>query len=430
MFFKDFDFSEFRGMRVFLDVDGVLVPEGEETLAPAEAHALAELSHEATEIFLVSNHGVARLPELAEEFGIEAVVSECRKPNRCVVAHLPAPKGEEMVIGNRVLTDGLFASRIGAAFVRATHLARGDESAFQKFSYFVDDIAWFLVQALSGLFASTFWSFLHLLRPRHWLKNLLIFVPALFAGTLFVPGTLSALTFAFVAFSAIASIGYIVNDIVDRGRDAKHPTKRFRPLAAGKLGVASGMGAIVILVFVALYAVGQAPEITVWVAAYLTLSYLYTLLLKHTPFIELMVVPFFYIIRILGGVFVAGVLLSEWVLTITFFGALFVTIGKRYAESLHKHPRFAVSVYPRDLLHALNAVSAGMVVVLYTLYVLLVTEVPALIVTVPVVIIGVFLQLFSVYRSVREDPELSLWSNISILTTILFWIVIVLALLY
>ncbi len=126
-------------------------------------------------------------------------------------------------------------------------------------------------------------------RPRQWPKNLLVFAAPLAGHTMGRPnGFWYALTAA-IAFVAASSAVYLINDVVDVERDRNHPYKKNRPIASGRLPARHAVVAAVFLVLAALgagLAIGE-PLLTATIAAYLTISFLYSAGLKHTPFIEI-----------------------------------------------------------------------------------------------------------------------------------------------
>ncbi|HET7015405.1 MAG TPA: decaprenyl-phosphate phosphoribosyltransferase [Streptosporangiaceae bacterium] len=171
-------------------------------------------------------------------------------------------------------------------------------------------------------------------RPRQWPKNLLVFAAPLAGHTMGRPnGFWYALTAA-IAFVAASSAVYLINDVVDAERDRNHPYKKNRPIAAGRL---PARHAVVVAVFLVLAALGAGlaisePLLTATIAAYLTISFLYSAGLKHTPIIELGSVASGFVLRVIGGAVATHVPPSGWFLLVCSLGALMVAIAKRYTE--------------------------------------------------------------------------------------------------
>jgi decaprenyl-phosphate phosphoribosyltransferase len=171
-------------------------------------------------------------------------------------------------------------------------------------------------------------------RPRQWPKNLLVFTAPLAGATLGRDDGFGYALLAFVAFTAAASAVYIVNDLVDVERDRLHPTKCLRPIPSGRLPrsaalvLAAGCLAVAALATVL---VGE-PMLGAVVGGYIVVSLLYSVMLKHVPWLELTVVASGFVLRALGGAVATHVPPSGWFLTVCSLGALMVAIGKRYTE--------------------------------------------------------------------------------------------------
>jgi len=171
-------------------------------------------------------------------------------------------------------------------------------------------------------------------RPRQWPKNMLVFAAPLAGATL---GRQYGIGYAFVAvgaFIAASSAVYYVNDVVDAERDRQHPYKRNRPVAAGDLPVPH---ALALAVGCTVAAVGAGfwihePGLVGAIGAYLALSFLYSMLLKHVPVIEVVFVASGFVLRALGGAAATHVPPSGWFLLVCSLGALLVALAKRFTE--------------------------------------------------------------------------------------------------
>jgi len=169
-------------------------------------------------------------------------------------------------------------------------------------------------------------------RPRQWPKNLLVLAAPL-AGASLGRGGVYAIV-AIVAFTAASSAVYFVNDVVDADRDRRHPVKRKRPVAAGTLSAPQALALAVAAAGVALASgfLISAPWLSVTIAAYLAVSFLYSLALKHVPVLELACVASGFVLRALGGADATHVPPSGWFLTVISLGALMVAVAKRRGE--------------------------------------------------------------------------------------------------
>jgi decaprenyl-phosphate phosphoribosyltransferase len=179
--------------------------------------------------------------------------------------------------------------------------------------------------ALSGLVRT--------MRPRHWVKNVVVLAAPLASGTLFEPPVLAAVGIAFVAFSLAAAGVYIVNDIQDVDADRAHPIKCHRPIAAA---LVSPRLALTVAVALFVTAVGvsflASVELVLVTVVYLAVQLSYCWGLKHQPVLDISIVASGFVLRAIAGGAAAGIVLSQWFLLTTAFGALFMVAGKRYAE--------------------------------------------------------------------------------------------------
>ncbi|GAS99399.1 phosphoribose diphosphate:decaprenyl-phosphate phosphoribosyltransferase [Mycolicibacterium canariasense] len=175
------------------------------------------------------------------------------------------------------------------------------------------------------------------LRPRQWVKNVLVLAAPLAAlGTdvHYDYGFLaSRVAVAFVVFSMAASCIYLINDSRDVEADRQHPTKRFRPIAAGVVPESVAYGLAVVLGVAALvisYVV--SPSLAVVIAVYIGIQLAYCFGLKHQAVLDICIVSSAYLIRAIAGGAATDIQLSQWFLLVMAFGSLFMAAGKRYAE--------------------------------------------------------------------------------------------------
>lgn len=171
------------------------------------------------------------------------------------------------------------------------------------------------------------------MRPRQWLKNVLVFAAPLAAGKILLPEVLLPTIGAFVAFCLISSATYLVNDARDVLVDQQHPVKRNRPIAAGHLSIPVAWVAAIVL---ALAALGLSaiirPELAGIVAIYFVFTLSYSLMLKHEPVIELALLALGFLLRAVAGGVASNLPISQWFLIVAGFGSLFMAAGKRYSE--------------------------------------------------------------------------------------------------
>ncbi|MGQ7295016.1 decaprenyl-phosphate phosphoribosyltransferase [Quadrisphaera sp. KR29] len=174
---------------------------------------------------------------------------------------------------------------------------------------------------------------LRTMRPRQWVKNVLVGAAPLSAGLLFDVDVIRTTVLAFVSFCLAASAVYLLNDTLDVEADRAHPTKRNRPIAAGVVPVPAA-GATAALLAVASLAVAWVAswQLVVLMAVYLVVQVAYCVRLKHEPVLDIAIVASGFLLRAIAGGVASGIALSQWFLLVTAFGSLFMVAGKRYSE--------------------------------------------------------------------------------------------------
>ena len=216
------------------------------------------------------------------------------------------------------------------------------------------------------------------MRPRQWVKNVLVLAAPLAAlgGPVRYNyiDVLSKVSVAFVVFCLGASAIYLINDVRDVEADREHPTKRFRPIAAGvvpewlayALAVVLGVASLVIGWWL-------TPNLAVVMAVYIAIQLAYCFGLKHQAVMDICIVSSAYLIRAIAGGAATGIHLTQWFLLMMAFGSLFMVAGKRYAElQLAERTgakiRKALESYTSSYLRFVWTMSATAVVVCYGLW--------------------------------------------------------------
>ena len=283
-------------------------------------------------------------------------------------------------------------------------------------------------------------------RPRQWVKNLLVFLPLLFAVDLvWSAGDLATLlpyapqlAVLFAAFCALSSAVYILNDFADRNADRRHPTKRFRPIASGSVPLPLAGAAFIALAaggMVGLYAISDAPYriLAVIGAVYLLANVGYSLRLKSVALVDVMLVAAGYVMRAVAGAVAVGATPSPWLYAVTAAGALFIVIGRRYAEARLAGPdadaqRPTLQHYGPPVGGQLLVLSATAALVSYALYAVEADNLPdnnTMLLTVPLVIFGLFRYLYLLNNSKdAESPEMLMLRDIPLLASIAAWVIV------
>lgn len=180
-------------------------------------------------------------------------------------------------------------------------------------------------------------AYLKVMRIRHYIKNGLIFAALACSGRLLEKERLFAGVMGFAAFCLISSVVYIINDIWDREKDARHPTKCNRPIASGAVSVTEAWGLTVILLVAAMgcNAVVFHVSSTVLLLCYLIMNLTYSFGLKNVPLLDITILTAGFLIRVMYGARVTGISVSNWLYLTVITLAFYFSLGKRRNELLH-----------------------------------------------------------------------------------------------
>lgn len=220
-------------------------------------------------------------------------------------------------------------------------------------------------------------NYLKLIRPYQWLKNILLFCPVFFSGDLRKEQLISS-SMAVVCFCLISSIGYILNDWVDRKRDAYHPEKMHRPLSAGLLSGSQALilSGILTLSIIFFFAIASFPiKFYLIITCYFILTTSYSLHLKNIVLLELFVVSFGFVLRVLAGGSACSIVVSNWLFMTVFFISMLISSAKRLSEYMVLGEKIAVlhrisqNTYTITYLTNMLWVCGGITLVVYALYV-------------------------------------------------------------
>jgi decaprenyl-phosphate phosphoribosyltransferase len=227
--------------------------------------------------------------------------------------------------------------------------------------------------------ARTVGSVLVLMRPRQWVKNLLVLAAPLFAARLFEAAVLARSLLALVAFCAASSAVYVYNDVRDAALDRLHPLKSRRPMAAKLITPAFALTVSAALVVVGLL-VGLAadPRVSLLVAIYVVLMLVYCELGRSRAPIDVFIIAAGFLLRALAGAAAGQVTPSPWFLALTLLLALMLGFGKRRAElslvaARGQASRPSLETYSVAMLDQLLSVLAASIIVLYAIYAVSIT---------------------------------------------------------
>jgi decaprenyl-phosphate phosphoribosyltransferase len=253
------------------------------------------------------------------------------------------------------------------------------------------------------------------MRPRQWVKNLLVLAAPVAAGTFLEGDVLRATVVAFVLFCLVAGGVYLVNDVRDVDEDRRHPRKRLRPVAAGTVppGLALAVGGVLLAGSLVAAALLTRPALAGVLGGYVAVSLAYTFFLKHEPVVDLAVVASGFLLRGVAGGAAAGIAPSQWFLLVAVFGALFMVAGKRYAELVvlgeGSGTRRSLDHYSASYLRFVWSMSASVTCTVYCLWAFELREtttgVPWSTISIAPFVLGLLRYAVDVDRGAAGSPE-------------------------
>ncbi len=281
----------------------------------------------------------------------------------------------------------------------------------------------------AGLLAS---GLLRSMRPRQWTKNGVVFAALIFSNHLGNPSSVASSVAAFALFCLLSSAVYLFNDVFDLANDRAHPTKRFRPVAAGEVPPAAAVAAGIALAAAGLLgALFLSKGIALLGAVYFASNILYSTWLKKVVIVDVMLISMGFVLRAVAGGLAIGVEVSAWLIICTILLSLFLALCKRRQElallAAATEYRGILREYSVQFLDQMISIVTAATLVAYCSYTLsadvqtkLGTE--QLYLTVPFVIYGIFRYLYLVHRKeMGGSPTEALLTDRPLLGCIVLW---------
>jgi 4-hydroxybenzoate polyprenyltransferase len=280
--------------------------------------------------------------------------------------------------------------------------------------------------------------FLQVMRPKQWTKNLIIFAGITFANELSnLPYLLISIE-AFLIFCILSGVVYIINDIFDIEKDKIHPTKKFRPIASGKMKIKTALIQALLLGTIAITTSFKINlKFGIIALSYLLLITLYSFKLKHVVIVDVLTIAIGFVLRAVAGGYCINIPISEWLLICTVLLALFLGLSKRRHELVMLNDQAAthrqiLDEYSPQLLDQMVPVVTASTVMAYALYTMSQKRAEVhMIVTIPFVIYGIFRYLYLVYKKdLGGNPSKILLEDKPLIVCIILWGITVVYLLY
>lgn len=270
------------------------------------------------------------------------------------------------------------------------------------------------------------------MRPKQWVKNIVVFAPLVFDHKL---GNLTYLTrtaLGLLLLCLVSGTVYLVNDIVDAEKDRQHPRKRHRPIAAGRLSPGSAIAAAVLLFLVSLpLSFWLDPAFGAILALYLLIQVVYSFWLKNLVILDVFLIAAGFVLRVAAGVpLVDAERFSPWMYVCMALLALFFGFAKRrheltlLQENANSH-RESLQEYSLPLLDQLLGIVSAATLVSYALYTFSAPNLPAnhlMMLTIPFVLYAVFRYLYLVQvKGLGGEPEEIVLRDRPLQVTVLLW---------
>jgi 4-hydroxybenzoate polyprenyltransferase len=280
------------------------------------------------------------------------------------------------------------------------------------------------------------------LRPGQWTKNLFVFAALVFSQQLDNAEAVVKAAVAFFVFCALSSTVYLINDVLDRAQDRRHPLKMHRPIAAGALSPTIAAAAAVLMGVAAMIAaLGLGWRFLQVAAAYLVLLIAYSAFLKHIVIVDVLTIAAGFTLRAAAGAAAILVPISHWLLVCTTFLALFIALSKRrheltlLTESAVDH-RPILGDYTPYLLDQMISVVTASTLIAYAFYTISpeTTEkfgTDLLSLTIPFPLYGIFRYLYLVHRQDKGGSPAELVVNDRpLLVCVGLWVLSVILIIY
>ncbi len=292
-------------------------------------------------------------------------------------------------------------------------------------------------------------NYLKLIRVKHWLKNFLVFVPLFFSMNLFHLDKVLLTIGAFFIFCISSSIVYIINDINDVEKDRLHPIKKKRPLASGKISIASAISLCIFLVLIdvgLLFGISfcylknfDTIPVLLWLIPiiYIGLNLLYSKGLKNVPIIDVVILVSGFLFRVVYGGVVIHVVVSKWLYLMVIFGAFYLGFGKRRNEIIKngEKGRKVLQYYNKDFLDKNMYVSLTLALVSYSLWAVDPITIARLhsdyiFWTIPLIMVIFQLYSLNIEGNSYGDPIEVLMSDKVLIATVCFYVLSMVLLIY
>ena len=283
-------------------------------------------------------------------------------------------------------------------------------------------------------------NYLKIMRPKSWIKNLLIFAPILFANAFNYTSVFNTVL-GFICFSLVASSIYIINDIFDIEIDRTNPHKNKRPIPAGLISIkqANIVSIICYIIGIAVSFLFLNINFTCVLIIYFFINRLYVSHLKHVIIVDVLILAIGFVLRIIAGGYLADVMVTKWIIVTSFFLAIFLGFAKRRGEvaitNANITKRKVAMEYTLEVLDKFIMASGIMAIISYALFtldngVIEKFSSPHLFYTILIPVYAIFKYIILIPNAEDTDPTNILFTDKTIMLSVVVWLILTCSIMY
>ncbi|SMC21738.1 4-hydroxybenzoate polyprenyltransferase [Clostridium acidisoli DSM 12555] len=278
---------------------------------------------------------------------------------------------------------------------------------------------------------------LKLMRPKQWLKNFFVFAAIIFSGKFENKNIFLLNLGVFALFCLISSAVYVLNDLVDVEKDKQHPDKKNRPIASGKVSKTQAMILeLCILCIVLILSYNVNLRILAVLITYYVMNVLYSFKLKNVVIVDVMIITFGFVLRVISGSIVTNVQLSPWLILCTILISLFLALNKRRSEIVtlkdnKSSHRKILEEYSIELIDNMLTIVTPSILMTYCLYTFSSIQSRTMMITIPFVLYGIFRYQYLVSKkNVGGKPEDVFQNDLPFLIDVVLWAILIIVIIY
>ncbi|HOJ09884.1 MAG TPA: decaprenyl-phosphate phosphoribosyltransferase [Clostridiales bacterium] len=270
--------------------------------------------------------------------------------------------------------------------------------------------------------------FILTMRPKQWIKNAFVFAGLIFSKSFMNLALILRSIYAFILFSLVSGIVYIINDIIDRDKDKLHPLKAKRPIASGRLKPDEAIIPALVILCAVIFASYKLDFLFfIIIFTYFLLILFYSIILKNIVILDVVIISVGFVLRTLAGTAIIRVEISPWLIMCTTFLALFLALNKRknelilLSEDAANH-RKNLEQYTPELIDQMLTVVSSATIMSYSLYTFTSGKSHYMMLTIPFVLYGIFRYQYLVSSgNDGGSPEIVLLKDLPLIINIILW---------